>query len=50
MVNDQFVRYKGVVDQIYWGPEMRKFLFHVIYDDNDREELELWQVRTFMIE
>ena len=47
-VNDRFTQYKGVVDQVYWEPEMRKFIFHVTYDDGDDEELELWQVRTFV--
>ena len=47
-VNNRFTQYKGVVDQVYWEPEMRKFIFHVTYDDGDGEELELWQIRTFV--
>ena len=26
-----FTQYKGVVDQVYWEPELRKFIFHVVY-------------------
>ena len=40
------VSYKGLIDKFYWEMELHKFLFHVVYpDDDDEEELELWQVR-----
>ena len=45
-VEGELVSYKGVIDKVYWEMELHKFLFHVVYpDDDDEEELELWQVR-----
>lgn len=45
-VGGESVSYKGVIDRVYWEMELHKFLFHVTYpEDNDEEELELWQIR-----
>ena len=48
-VEGDTVQYKGVIDRVFWEHETRKFLFHVSYLDGDEEELELWQVRTFIM-
>ena len=47
-VDGEVVRYVGEVDRVYWEPEMRKFLYHVVYEDSDEEEIELWQLRTIL--
>ena len=44
----ELISYIGTIDQIYWEMELHKFLFLVIYEDGDKEELELWQVRAFV--
>ena len=48
-INGQTVQYRGVFDRVFWDHELRKFLFHVSYSDGDEEELELWQVRIFVV-
>ena len=48
-VDGDTVQYKGVIDRVFWEHETHRFLFHVSYLDGDEEELELWQIRTFII-
>ena len=47
-VDGELVTYK-VIDRIFWETELNKYLFHVVYTDGDNEELELWQVRMFVL-
>ena len=48
-VNDEDINVHGVVDRVFWCHELKTILFHVTYVDSDSEELELWQIRTFII-
>ena len=48
-VDGELVTYKGVIDRIFWETELNKYLFHVVYTDGDNEELELLQVRMFVL-
>ena len=48
-VDGESVTYTGVIDKVFWEMELNKYLFNVVYTDGDKEELELWQVRMFVL-
>ena len=48
-VSTNVVQCSGIVAEVYWCTDLHKFLYLVKYDDGDQEELELWQLRTFII-
>ena len=47
-IDNNIVQCSGVVSKVYWCTDLHKFLYLVTYEDGDKEELELWQLRTFI--
>ena len=39
---------KGIVTRIAWSNSYKKFLFHVVYEDDDQEDMYLYELRMFL--